>query len=240
MPWLAKLSAQRPGALATIDAFAYHPYLYVLPTIVEHLQAIRVFLDEQGATDVPISITEVGDNSAFSPEQQWAGTAYRLAHSLPNSGCDVNMLVIHEWQGDNPQTPDEDSEGWYTLATPQGALTNTGQAFAAGAGATPTAPPGGAWCPPLTPGLKLTIRRVRHGRMQATIRLAANAQGVVTLTARRPGRRPVTLTPAASGAHELPASPGRWTVTATFAGSAPWADARATHTVTIPRPAAVR
>jgi hypothetical protein len=235
MPWLAQLSAQHPGAFATIDALGYHPYLYALPTIVQHLQAIRVFLDEQGATDVPISITEVGDNSGFSPEQEWAGTAYRLANSLPDSGCDVNMLVLHAWQGDEPQTPDEDSQGWYTLATPQGALTETGRAFASGASASPTPPPGGAWCAPLSPGLKLTIHRLRDGRMQATISLAPSAQGVVTVTARRPGQRPVTLTAAASGAHQLPASPGRWTVTATFGGSAPWADARATLTVTIPR-----
>ena len=235
MPWLAQLSAQHPGAFATIDAFGYHPYLYALPTIVQHLEAIRVFLDEQGATNVPISITEVGDNSGFSPEQEWAGTAYRLANSLPDSGCDVNMLVLHAWEGDDPQTPDEDSEGWYTLATPQGALTQTGQAFASGASAAPTPPPGGAWCTPLSPGLKLAIHRLRDGRMQATIGLAPSAQGVVTVTARRPGQRPVTLTPAASGAHQLPVSPGRWTVTATFDGSAPWADARATVTVTIPR-----
>jgi len=234
-PWLAQLSAQRPGAFATIDSFGYHPYLYALPAIVQHLQAIRGFLDEQGATDVPISITEAGDNSAFSPEQDWAGTTYRLANSLPNSGCDVNMLVIHAYQGDDPHTPDEDSEGWYTLETPQGGLTETGQAFASGASATPTPPPGGAWCPPLSPGLKLTIRRMRHGRMQATIRLGAGAQGVITVTARRPGQRPVTLTSAGAGAHQLPASPGRWTVTAMFNGSAPWADARATATVNIPR-----
>jgi hypothetical protein len=235
MPWLAQLSAQRPGAFATIDALAYHPYLYELATIVQHLQTMRVFLDERGATDVPIAITEIGDNSAFSPEQAWAGTVYRLANSLPDSGCGVNMFIVHEWKGDNPQTPDEDSQGWYTLATPPGALTRTGQAFASGASATPTPPAGGAWCAPLSPGLKLTIRRLRYGRMQATISLAASAKGVVTVTARRPGQRAVTLTSAASGAHLLPASPGRWTVTVTFDGSAPWADARATHTVTIPR-----
>jgi hypothetical protein len=131
LQWLAAMNRQRPGSLHSIQSLGWHPYLYFLPTVEEHLESLRAFLDANGANNVPIEITELGNNTTFTSGQAWAQMISTLAARLPGSGCGVSALLPFLWQDSSGTS--ETSQGWSTLSTPGGQLTASGAAFAAAA-----------------------------------------------------------------------------------------------------------
>jgi hypothetical protein len=131
LPWLAEMNRERPGSLRSIQALGWHPYLYFLSSIETHLQSLRSFLNANGASSVPIEITELGNNRGFVSQRSWGAILSKLAARLPSSGCGVSVLIPFVWGDSSGNT--EDSQGWFTLSTRTGQLTAPGSAFAASA-----------------------------------------------------------------------------------------------------------
>jgi hypothetical protein len=146
--WLTTMERQRPGSLASIQSLGWHPYLYSLPVIIDHLRALRALMSEHGAGSTPIAITEIGDSSSFGSQSGWASILTTLAAKLPSSGCGVTALLPFTWQDDS--NPADSAQGWFPLSTQTGQLTAPGSAFAVAAQGSPTAASG--WCHPSTKG----------------------------------------------------------------------------------------
>ena len=150
--WLQQLQAQIPGALANISELGWHPYLYSLSATDTELQNLRALLNSNGASNTPISITEVGDNTYVTNNNPtpWSQLLTGLVSQLPTSGCNVNMLLPYIWQDPgsggavNPQS-------WYTLALGDGTLTAPGVAYTTATAQPPTPAQPGTWCNPATP-----------------------------------------------------------------------------------------
>jgi hypothetical protein len=129
LSFLSQMQAARPGVLAHMDAIGYHPYQGDLGTIESRMAALRTLLRGAGATNVPIEVTEIDSNHAFSSPADWTATLTRISTELAGGSCGVLRFMVYMANPEQTQGQDFDSSGWYTLFRSDGSLSTPGQAY---------------------------------------------------------------------------------------------------------------
>jgi hypothetical protein len=145
--FLRRMYAARPDLIGHVDGIGAHPYAAGATGVVDEVVSIRATLNELGAGDVPIDVTELGwplpnqsPTASFAlPDRTRAGAMSLVADAMRNSDCGVERLMLFTWT--TPETDPAEQEDWFGLVHPDGSPTAAQGALAAAAGRSATGSP---------------------------------------------------------------------------------------------------
>lgn len=126
--FLKRMLAHRPDLAGAIDGVGLHPYQATVANMLFRLAGVRAGIDQVLGPGVPIDLTELGWSTAFLPEWQRAYDLGTLAAELPQSGCNIDRLIVYAWltKESDPANP----EDWFGIWNSDGTSKPSGQAYA--------------------------------------------------------------------------------------------------------------
>jgi hypothetical protein len=132
--FVRRLVAAHPSLDSHLEAVGFHPYgggsNGGLEITYERIRTLRTALESlEPAREIPIEVTETGWAVPWTSEA-WRGNRLKaLAIELPRSNCDVTRFIVYDWKSSNTGSS---PEGYFGIAAPDGAPTESALAFSAG------------------------------------------------------------------------------------------------------------
>lgn len=119
-----------PSLRHNLDAFGWHAYAPDAVADMAQVRSVRAILRKEGASNVPIELTEFGwPTAGFGaiPEATRADDLSTFARLVSSSDCGVGLVSAYAWL--TPEENPVDNEDWYGLAKLQGTLKPSGLAY---------------------------------------------------------------------------------------------------------------
>jgi hypothetical protein len=111
--FLQRMLAHRPGLVGAIDGVGLHPYQATVSDTLIRIAGFRAGIDRLLGPAVPIDVTELGWSTTSVPESQRAYNLGALAVDLPQSGCNIDRLIVYSWL--TRESDPNDPEDWFGI-----------------------------------------------------------------------------------------------------------------------------
>jgi polysaccharide biosynthesis protein PslG len=101
-----------PGLAGQVDGVALHPYGDSVAEVLDRVRAARSILDSAGASDAPLSITELGwqtngpNDRDYATEDDRAARLAAVASAVASGELGVDAFVVYTWTVRDPAPGD--------------------------------------------------------------------------------------------------------------------------------------